>query len=222
MPRLKQPNHPNAHRPAVSTQQRKALEKEHRRRTILEAAEAVMQESGLFGLNIDLVAARTELAKGTIYLYFKSKEEILAALTLKARRLLVEAFDQVVSRETDPLSAIRGIIRANYTFYQKNALYYDLVSLYQANNTLTETPQLLEASKAIIDLVVKLVGEAKTAGQVRADLDPVAFALCLWGMTVGMMQLIKVKSNLVEAEYNLKASQLIDTYVRIMVEGIAR
>jgi AcrR family transcriptional regulator len=119
MPRLKPANHPYAHSLAVSTQQRKALEKEHRRRTILEAAESVMQESGLYGLNIDLVAARTELAKGTIYLYFKSKEEILAALTLKARRLLVEAFDQVVSRETDPLSAIRGIIRANYTFTKR-------------------------------------------------------------------------------------------------------
>jgi AcrR family transcriptional regulator len=206
----------------MSTQHRKTLEKEHRRSTILAAAESIMQESGLQALNIDQVAARTQLAKGTIYLYFKSKEEILATLTLKARQLLLEAFEQVASQSSDPLWVITEIIRANYSFYRRNPLYYQLVSLYQANNALTETLELQKASKAIIDLVVKLVESAKANGQVRAELNPVQFALCLWGMTVGMMQLIEVKSQLVEVEYNLTPGDLLETYIRLTLKGIVR
>ena len=64
---------------------KRAENRKLRHQYILDVAEQLMREKGLYALHMDEVAQRSGLAKGTLYLYFKSKEEILAALTLKAQ-----------------------------------------------------------------------------------------------------------------------------------------
>lgn len=56
-----------------------------RREELLAAAEGVIEDTGVPGLTIDRVAARAGVAKGTVYLYFASKEQLVGAL--KARCL---------------------------------------------------------------------------------------------------------------------------------------
>lgn len=56
-----------------------------RREELLASAEAVIEETGVAGLTIDRVASRAGVAKGTVYLYFDSKEQLFGAL--KARCL---------------------------------------------------------------------------------------------------------------------------------------
>ena len=126
----------------MSTKDRKLIEKENRRESILSAAESVMTTYGIHGLNIDLIANETQLAKGTIYLYFKSKEEILSVLSIKARKLLYKEFQKIEKSDISPIEKIKDLVKANYQFYKKSPLYYDLVSLYEVNNTLTETEEM--------------------------------------------------------------------------------
>lgn len=51
-----------------------------RRDDLLDAARQIVLEKGLAGLTVDEVAVRAEVAKGTFYLYFRSKEQVLGAL----------------------------------------------------------------------------------------------------------------------------------------------
>jgi AcrR family transcriptional regulator len=51
-----------------------------RRRRILEAARGSLIESGYQELNLDAAARKAGVAKGTLYLYFKNKEDLLAAV----------------------------------------------------------------------------------------------------------------------------------------------
>lgn len=55
-------------------------EKERRTREILLAAEAVWLKLGLSHGTIDMVSARAGLAKGTLYLYWESREKLMAAV----------------------------------------------------------------------------------------------------------------------------------------------
>ncbi|GAB3641297.1 TetR/AcrR family transcriptional regulator [Spirosoma arcticum] len=205
----------------MSTQQRKAQEKEYRRQLILEAAEDLMRESGTHVLNIDAVAARTQLAKGTIYLNFSSKEEILAALTLKSRRLLFDELSAMAMSKPDPLSAIKGIILANYAFLKKNPLHYDLVSRYEANPTLTETDELQQATQNIRDLVIGLIDQAKATGQIRPDLDTITFSMYMWGTVTGLIQLIRGRKDLIETDDQLEDQKIIDLFNGILGNGVA-
>ena len=103
----------------MSTTERKNIEKENRRQVILDAAVTVMQLHGLHGLSIDLIAHETNLAKGTIYLYFKSKEEILSILTIRARTLLIKDFQKIIKNKESRIEKLKSILKSNYLFYKK-------------------------------------------------------------------------------------------------------
>ncbi|SMD22588.1 transcriptional regulator, TetR family [Kibdelosporangium aridum] len=53
---------------------------ERRRGDLLDAALAIVLDKGVAGLTVDEVAARADVAKGTFYLYFRSKEQLIGAL----------------------------------------------------------------------------------------------------------------------------------------------
>ncbi len=59
---------------------RSAAEKEDRRRIIREAAYGLVCEKGMDGVTMDAVARAASVAKGTLYLYFTTKEEVLLDL----------------------------------------------------------------------------------------------------------------------------------------------
>jgi AcrR family transcriptional regulator len=54
--------------------------KEERRQAILKSARAIVDQNGFASLTVDAVAKGSQLAKGTLYIYFKTKEEILLAM----------------------------------------------------------------------------------------------------------------------------------------------
>lgn len=63
---------------------RRERERQERRRHILEAAAEVFGERGVDGASMDAIADRAELGKATLYYYFKTKEELHAAVIAAA------------------------------------------------------------------------------------------------------------------------------------------
>jgi AcrR family transcriptional regulator len=65
---------------AMPATDREAMARGDRREELLAAAETVIEDEGVAGLTIDRVAATAGVAKGTVYLYFASKEQLVGAL----------------------------------------------------------------------------------------------------------------------------------------------
>ena len=68
---------------ALGAERRREREKEQRRNAILRAARREFFEKGFRSVTVESIARRSELSKGAIYLYFKSKEEIYAQILLR-------------------------------------------------------------------------------------------------------------------------------------------
>src|SRR5205085_5989378 len=64
----------------TNAQERKAQERQARRRRIQEAARTVFAERGYGGASIELIARAAQLSVGAIYLYFRSKEDLYVSL----------------------------------------------------------------------------------------------------------------------------------------------
>lgn len=64
----------------TNAQERKAQERQARRRRIQEAARTVFAERGYQGASIELIARAAQLSVGAIYLYFRSKEDLYVSL----------------------------------------------------------------------------------------------------------------------------------------------
>lgn len=70
--------------------ERKEREKEQRKEEILDAAQRIFFEKGLLAATMDEIAEAAELSKGTLYLYYSSKEDIYLAVMMRGMKTLHE------------------------------------------------------------------------------------------------------------------------------------
>lgn len=75
-------------------------EKRARRATILDAARAMIDESGFDGVTMAGLASRAGVSKGTLYLYVRTKEEVFLALFVDAMETVVTRIESEATRET--------------------------------------------------------------------------------------------------------------------------
>ena len=87
----------------TNAQERKAQERQARRRRIQEAARTVFAERGYAGASIELIARAAQLSVGAIYLYFRSKEDLYVSLIEDALTVFDVEMGQV--REHGEVSA---------------------------------------------------------------------------------------------------------------------
>lgn len=203
----------------MAVEDRKQKEKLQRYNSILDGAEKIMQADGLHSLNMDKVAKETQLAKGTLYLYFKSKEEILGALSVKARKLLLNHFEKAAKKTDDPIEQLKAIALATFNFYKKYPFYFDLIAIYEVNNKLEETKEIKLSIDRLFQLQVAIIQKAKEQEMLYADLDPIQFSFCLWGMLIGMTQLIKVRAAVIKDYQGFTEKDLIATFIQQLERG---
>lgn len=84
---------------------RKEREQEAKRQLILESAYELFKEKGFESATVDAIALKAEIGKGTVYSYFKSKEEIYMKIINKELDILIERLE--TASKTDGTSEIR-------------------------------------------------------------------------------------------------------------------
>ena len=104
--------------------ERKEREKGQRRNDIVNAAEKVFFSKGIDSATMDEIAEKAELSKGTLYLYFKSKEELLFAVDLRAIKILLSMFEQAVTPEKSTIDNLLEIGRAYVRFSREYEDYF--------------------------------------------------------------------------------------------------
>ena len=117
---------------STPTRTRRERESQKRRETILEAARQIFFDKGIQVATVEDVAAQAEIAKGTVYLYFSSKEELIAQLLLQGLDLLLEsldaAFDEGVKRTAS--ERLRRLAEAYLEFAGERPNYFRLIMAY--------------------------------------------------------------------------------------------
>lgn len=114
----------------MGLKERKEREKRARRRQIIDAARSLLFERGLQATSINQIAKRAELAVGTIYFYFSSKEELFAELQEEGLKLLIEAIKQASAAVKDPKERLRTMAMVYYDFSRKHKDYFDVINYF--------------------------------------------------------------------------------------------
>jgi len=97
----------------VGIRERKAREKERRRQQIIVAAKRVFSKKGFNKATMEDIAAEAELSPGTLYLYFKNKEELYASLSLRILQYLRIRVEHVHKEAgPDPQEKLEALIEA--------------------------------------------------------------------------------------------------------------
>jgi AcrR family transcriptional regulator len=180
----------------MSTTQRRAREKENRRRSILDAARAVFFEDGFQLATVDDVAARAEVSKGTVYLYFESKETILAHLLLEGLEELVAVLEEAYAAEREIAAAerLRRLAMGYLNFFQANPHYHRLIMALDRGKFQAAVPadlyeQVLTRSLRGFHRVIQAVGQGVDQG-VFDVVEPRQAAAALWASLNGVLVLL--------------------------------
>src|SRR5512137_2373811 len=113
----------------MSIAERREREKRERRDSIIDAAEKIFFAKGFAATTMDEIAEAVELSKGTLYLYFKTKEDIYVDIVERCLHVLIEEFREAARASETGLEKVKAIGRALVAFYENcpcrfNVLFY--------------------------------------------------------------------------------------------------
>lgn len=137
---------------------------------ILEAAVSVFAELGFYQSTISQIAREAGVADGTIYLYFKNKDDILVQFFSYKAKQVFDLFREEVSNADNAVEKLRNLIRRHLEEFQRDK---NMAIVYQAEthqNSRSAEPQIREMSKMYLDIVSEIVEQGQADGSMRKDL----------------------------------------------------
>jgi AcrR family transcriptional regulator len=104
---------------------RKEREQLQRRTEILQAALELFSQKGYHNVSMQEIAARAEFAVGTIYKFFKNKEELYREVLMQTAILICSTLSKVLEEKGDEYITIRNIWKRNVNFLWKTSRLYN-------------------------------------------------------------------------------------------------
>jgi len=161
------------------TARRKEKEKEKRRSDIIDAAEVLFFEKGFDGVSMDDVAEKAELAKGTLYLYFKNKDSLFFAVVLRGATILGDMSREYASKGKTGADKLYSLGVAYYNFYKQYPEYYKLFTYSQSpcfQGGEGDSQEIMKLGQESVELMCECIRMGQADGSVRKDLDPLKTA----------------------------------------------
>ena len=205
---------------AKKTAARTAQRRADKRRHILEAAVEVFANAGFHKSRVSDVARAANVADGTIYLYFKSKDEILLNIFEEAMAEMIAAVEERLAPLDDPFEKLRTFSAFHMARVERHR---SVAKVLQVELRLSHTfmreykPTKL---KQYLDIVGRIVEEGQARGLMRPDANPIIVRRALFGALDEIaMQWILTPA----ARYGLResANQIADIFTAgLRVRGV--
>jgi TetR/AcrR family fatty acid metabolism transcriptional regulator len=150
----------------------KRPDKTERRALILNAAIEVFAKKGFHQARVSDVARSAAVADGTIYLYFKSKDDLLISLFEEKMQEIVETFRLEVNRELSARARLKRFVELHLNMTAEHPTLAEVltVELRQSAKFMREykAPQFA----AYLNLLGEIISFGQERGEISASVDP--------------------------------------------------
>lgn len=153
-----------------------------RRRQILDAAVQAFAQHGFFHTRVSEIARRAGVADGTIYLYFKSKDDILIAVFEERMEQILRELEDAVAHLEGAGARLEGLLRMYLSLVERDPALAEVITveLRQSGTFIREYAN--PGFKRLMRLFARVLEEGAASGELRADVDPRLAARALFGM----------------------------------------
>ncbi len=206
----------------MGIQERKQRERELRRKQIMLAAKKVFSARGFNRATIEEIAGEAELSSGTIYLYFKNKEELHTSLSIDILEYITSLMKKIIHKKNiNAEEKMKELKDAFIDVYEYDSMVLIALFHLQSGETLINLSsevleQLKEISADAIGVITSLVQEGIDEG-LFVDKHPVALADIIWATYSGVVLWVDSK-RLLNNEKDF-VRQTLETAFEIMVNG---
>ena len=187
---------------------------EERKTQILNAAEGVFTKKGFSDARMDDIAEQTGLSKGTLYLYFKSKEELIIAIL---DRIFGDVFKQFEARKNTELNATEAIwqfteaaIRDYKRMLIMMPIAYEFLALGFRNTVVQKA--LRNYFKLYMDTLIPIIQRGIDAGEFR-QVEAQDIAVAAGAIFEGTVLLWVYDKSLIDIEHHIRSG------IELLLEG---
>src|SRR6266850_2040477 len=183
---------------------------------IIDAAVRVFARNGFYNSRVSDIAREAGIASGTIYLYFKTKDEILVTLFRDKMAAFVAGVRKAIADEPGATAKIRRMIRLHFETLEANAEVAEVVQVELRQGQKFFRGASAHEISAYFDLIGSVLQEGVEAGVFRADL-PVKVAT---KMLFGAMD--QVTTSWVLGKRGYRLADAAEPVANIFLKGVTR
>jgi len=164
---------------------RREREREAHRRELLEAAERVFVREGYHNATVEKIAQEAEFAVGTLYNFFKGKDDLYAQVIEGIAQDFVSQFEEKVLSTKDPEQAIASLIELRLTHFEDHRGFFRVFFETAPGSRIDPSRAFPANVRKIYERYVEAVTEIFERGVSRGvfdESDPLYLTLCLEGI----------------------------------------
>lgn len=209
---------------------RKEMERDIRMKDIIDAAEKVFFTKGFSNATMDDVAEEAEFSKRTLYVYFRSKEQLYFEIMLRGYKLLNCIYEQRL--EKSPLkTGIEKIkllgktlidFNNDYPKYFKAIMDYENGDMDFNNNDDKSIQECYREGEKLFSFLKDAISEGINEGTILDDIDVDNTSLILWSSIVGVMHTSGKKEKYLIHYHNITSTELIDAAFKFLLHSIEK
>ncbi len=192
------------------------MKDENKHKTILQAAVKVFSEKGFYNSRVSEIAKEANVADGTIYLYFKNKDDLLISLFEEEFGKIVEDMRAELEKEKDALQKIRRFAITHLSIVSRQQHLAEVLGVEVRQSTKFMKEYVNKPFIEYLNLIRSVVVEGQENGLIRKDLTPGVMKRALFG-ALDEMARYWVLSTKKKHDTGEAALQISDVFIRGMM-----
>lgn len=202
------------HPPSLKERQR-----QEREALILRVATDLFAERGYHEMSLDDIAARVGISKGTIYLHFARKEDLVIALLEQGIGAFLKSFDETLSSSASPTEKLRAII-AQFHFSMADQRHQVIGALLQNPEIHSRMAEFRQGMRQRWEEPRRRLTEVIEQGKAEGDFDPALPTPIVLNLLMGLLTPYSYRRLL--AEEGMTSAEITEGLSRFFLKGIAR
>ncbi|MFA5834853.1 MAG: TetR/AcrR family transcriptional regulator [Bacteroidota bacterium] len=205
--------------------ERKEREKESRKESIIDAAQKVFFEKGLLLSTMDEIAETAELAKGTLYLYYHSKEDLYLAVMMRGLKIMHEMFLQVVNQKRSVVQTMMELADTYTLFYEQNKNYFRMLHFFNTPQFHKQVSAEMmrscdEFNQTLWSMVTEIITQGMAEHKFRTDLNPMEIVMILWSNASTLLMRIDNQHEMFKEKLNIDLNNTLRISNILFIESV--
>lgn len=192
---------------------------------IINAAKVLFEAKGIAATTMDEIAKEADCSKSTMYVYFKSKDEILLHIILEQMNHLKELLAQSAKEEKSFTEQFMEIAKRLAEFEEEHPVFYELLlgeiivspDDIQAHNI---RGQIYEAGELVNRSIKKALEYGITRGEVRKDLRMIETVFFLWSGISETIRFAKQKKLYLNMRLGISEKEYMEYACSLLLRSI--
>ncbi len=209
---------------------RKEKEREIRRKDIIDAAEKIFFAKGFGYATMDDVAKAAEFSKRTVYVYFRSKEQLYFEIMIRGYKLLNGMCEKALGESggNSGTDKLRLLGKTLIDFEHRHPEYFKAIMDYENgdmdfdNNDDKSMEECYREGERLFGFLKDALYQGIKEGTVLAGIDVISTALALWASMVGVLNTSRRKEKYLLHYHNRTPEKLIEEAFTLLLRSIEK